>query len=89
MYEQGKGVKQDAQDQGDARSATRLGTMLFHGDGIGRDLQQVVKLWTLAASRGDAYAQFDLAELYLTGTGVPRDLAKAYSLLVLPEKRWM
>jgi TPR repeat protein len=60
--------------------------MLFHGEGIDRDLPQAVKLWTWAAERGDAYAQFDLAEMYLTGAGVRRDLAKAYSLFALAGK---
>jgi TPR repeat protein len=60
--------------------------MLFHGQGVARDLQEAIKLWTWAADQGDAYAQFNLAEMYLAGRGVPRDLVKAQSLFTLAGK---
>src|SRR5258708_25524520 len=60
--------------------------MLFHGEGVDRDLQEAIKLWTWAAEQGEAYAQFNLAEMYLAGRGVPRDLVKAQSLVTLAGK---
>jgi hypothetical protein len=60
--------------------------ILFRGEGIGRNLDDAVKLWTWTAEQGNAHAQFDLAELYMTGAGVQRDLVKAHSLLTLAGK---
>ncbi len=60
--------------------------MFVRGEGVGRDLQEAVKLWSWAAEQGNAYAQFNLAGLYMTGTGVQRDLGKADTLYTLAGK---
>jgi len=60
--------------------------MLCKGDGIGQDVQEAIKLWTVAADRGNAYAQFYLAKMYMYGIGVPRDLDKTHALFNLAGK---
>jgi hypothetical protein len=80
------GCLYDTGAEGSPDSATRLARMLRKGAGIGQDLQEAVKLWTMAADHGNAYAQFDLAEIYMHGAGVPRDLDKALDLFTLAGK---
>jgi hypothetical protein len=60
--------------------------MLYSGDGIGQDVPEAIRLWTVAADGGNAYAQFYLAEMYMDGIGVPRDLGKAQGLFKIAGK---
>lgn len=62
---------------GDTVAQSRLGHMLLHGNGLGKDQAEAVRLLTEAAEKGDSLAQNTLGGLYFRGTGVPRDTARA------------
>jgi localization factor PodJL len=60
----------------------QLAAMLFHGQGIARDVHKALYYYQDAAEAGIAYAQHRLARLYLDGERVPRDPAQALSWML-------
>jgi TPR repeat protein len=64
---------------GDAKSQASLGFMYYAGKGVGRDDEQSLQWFRLAADAGQPTAQYYLGVQYFYGRGVPRDLAQAYA----------
>jgi TPR repeat protein len=64
---------------GCARAQFRLAKCLERGTGVPSDINEAMKLYTLAASQGHAGAMFNLGTLYKHGEGIPQDLNKAAS----------
>ncbi len=59
--------------EGQALMAGLLGDFYRSGTGVGKDMSEAVRWYSLAAERGDRFAARDLAKLYYQGDGVARD----------------
>jgi len=67
-----------AANLGRPESQTELGLMYEYGEGVGKDLVEAVRLYTLAAEQGFARAQTNLGYMYQHGRGVERSLEEAF-----------
>ena len=64
-----------------------LGKIYRDGQGVEKDIQKAVALFTLAATKENSFAAFALGKLYLAGdAALPRDPAAA-GLLPRPNRR--
>jgi len=87
LYEQGRGVEQDASlavawyrraaDQGLATAQSNLARMYDRGLGVAQDGAEAAVWYRRAAEQGHAQAQYRLGRMFDKGTGVPSDLDKA------------
>jgi TPR repeat protein len=87
LYEQGRGVEQDASlavgwyrraaDQGLATAQSNLARMYDRGLGVAQDGAEAAVWYRRAAEQGHAQAQYRLGRMFDQGTGVPSDLDKA------------
>lgn len=57
-----------------ALMAGLLGDFYRSGTGVGKDINEAVRWYSLAAERGDRFAARDLAKMYFQGEGVDRDM---------------
>jgi TPR repeat protein len=64
-------------DSGNAIAQHRLGVMYVLGQGVPRDTDEAIKLFTAAADQGQGESQHSLGLRYLWGDGVDKDPAKA------------
>ncbi|MDX1593337.1 MAG: hypothetical protein R3298_03745 [Gammaproteobacteria bacterium] len=62
---------------GDAEAQARLGSRLYRGDGVPRDLVAAFRWLLRAAEQGSVTAQTGLAVLYYNGEGTPQHLVEA------------
>lgn len=56
-----------------ALMAGLLGDFYRSGTGVGKDMSEAVRWYSLAAERGDRFAARDLAKMYYQGDGVDKD----------------
>ena len=87
MYEQGRGVEQNAKqavywyeraiDGGSELASTRLGAMYYFAQGIPQDLGQAYKHISKAAQAKVPLAQFYLGLMYEEGKAIKKDYRKA------------
>ena len=62
----------------DPFAISHLGGKYFHGsNGLKKDMQRAVELWTEAAELGSIEARFSLGVAYQLGKGVKKDMTKA------------
>ncbi len=59
--------------QDDDRALTLLAALHHRGEGVAKDTQRAIELYTRAAELGNAEAQFNLGNIYLLGEGVKAD----------------
>lgn len=79
-YPEGIRVLKDCAARGDSKAEFLLGTVYFHGRGVGRDLGHSVRLYRAAAAKGHLLAMAVLYEIYREGLyGVRVDQDKAAS----------
>jgi hypothetical protein len=57
--------------------------MYFNGQGVKRDLNEAIRLYTLSANQGHPGAQCNLGNIYSDGLGVEKDLNEAIRLYTL------
>ncbi|OGA36213.1 MAG: hypothetical protein A3G80_02400 [Betaproteobacteria bacterium RIFCSPLOWO2_12_FULL_62_13b] len=87
LYQHGRGVEQNCvealrwykeiEPKGDKRFYYLFGT-LHETDGCGKDVEEALRWYRIAASNGSAKAQHALAKHYENGIGVEKDLATAF-----------
>jgi len=87
LYEQGRGVDEDASlavawyrraaDHGLATAQSNLARMYDRGLGVAQDEAEATVWYRRAAEQGHAQAQYRLGRMFDKGTGVPSDLDKA------------
>ncbi len=63
----------------DPHAINNLGFLLFHGQGVAKDVPRALSLWRTAATRQISESQLHLGEAYASGTGVPKDRVEAYA----------
>ena len=66
-----------AANQGYAKAQYALGNCYAEGEGVTKDLSQVVYWYTKAANQGVAEAQYNLGLCYKRGWGVTQDYSQA------------
>lgn len=59
--------------EGQALMAGLLGDFYRSGTGVGKDMTEAVRWYSLAAERGDRFAARDLAKMYYQGDGMDKD----------------
>lgn len=64
-------------EQGNANAQNTLGSMYYHGKGVGQDNAIAMKWLRKAAEQGHANAQYGLAVMYDNGHGEPQDYVEA------------
>ncbi|KAJ3022862.1 hypothetical protein HKX48_005063 [Thoreauomyces humboldtii] len=67
----------EAVQQGCMTSATKLGNMIWSGEGCTKDRARAVELYEMAADRGQPEAAWALARCMWFGDGMPADRARA------------
>lgn len=97
LYEQGRGVRKDAEmaarwykaaaDLSYPAAMSALGVLYEFGHGVGQDLAEALRLYRLAADADDAAGMTSLGFLYSQGKGVGRDTKAARQWYELAAKR--
>ena len=93
LYEDGKGVSQDAAeavrwyslsaDQGFREAQYLLGLMCDEGTGVAQDHSKAVEWWLKASEQGHPMAQCNLGGSYFDAIGVPEDCKEGLKWLQL------
>ena len=89
-YAQAIARLEDAAAQDDHTALTLLAALHHRGEGVPKDTQRAIELYTRAAELGNAEAQFNLGNIYLLGEGVKADESWAstyYRQAALPAGR--
>jgi len=68
---------------GDAESQYCLAYCYQSGEVVGKNMDEAIRWYTLAAMQGHMASQHNLGVIYMTGEGVPRDDELAYTWAVL------
>lgn len=86
-------------EKSDCDAQFRLGLLYFLEQGVKRDVQKTITLWTSAAERGHPRAQWSLGDINFNSAedtrlacrfgceGVKKDIVTAYKWYLLAEKR--
>lgn len=81
----GKGAAFDwcssAADRGYVPAIYKVATMLYQGDGIGRDLPRALDLYRDLADKGEADAMFMVGRMVYEGLGTEKDEKRGFELL--------
>lgn len=93
MYEEGKGVEQDASKalewyhraagHGSERAQFNLAHMYATGKGVDKDEAAAAMWYRRSAERGNAHAQYALGLIHYRGEAVERDLVEAWAWLTV------
>ena len=76
-YDKAYAILKPLAQQGHTQAQFHLGTMYFHGRGIGRDSMAALVWYLAAADQGHTQAQYNVGVAYAQGIGVDRDMRRA------------
>lgn len=78
----------EAAEAGQARTQYALGKIYRDGQGVERNIQKAVELFTLAAKQGNSFAAFALGKMYLSNdASLPRDGTTALNWITYASER--
>lgn len=85
---QTKGHSPDESNAGQGFAQYALGKKYRDGQGVERNIQKAVELFTLAAKQGNSFAAFALGKMYLSNdASLPRDEATALNWITYASER--
>lgn len=85
---QTKGHSSDESNAGQGFAQYALGKKYRDGQGVERNIQKVVELFTLAAKQGNSFAAFALGKMFLSNdASLPRDEATALNWITYASER--
>lgn len=85
---QTKGHSPDESNAGQGFTQYALGKKYRDGQGVERNIQKAVELFTLAAKQGNSFAAFALGKMYLSNdASLPRDEATALNWITYASER--
>lgn len=85
---QTKGHSPDESNAGQGFAQYALGKKYRDGQGVERNIQKAVELFTLAAKQGNSFAAFALGKMYLSNdASLPRDEAAALNWITYASER--
>lgn len=85
---QTKGHSSDESNAGQGFAQYALGKKYRDGQGVERNIQKAVELFTLAAKQGNSFAAFALGKMYLSNdASLPRDEATALNWITYASER--
>lgn len=85
---QTKGYSPDESNAGQGFAQYALGKKYRDGQGVERNIQKAVELFTLAAKQGNSFAAFALGKMYLSNdASLPRDEATALNWITYASER--
>jgi uncharacterized protein len=62
---------------GSVDALTRLGSMLFYGEGGPKNTRRAYRLYRMAAAKGDGHAAHNIGQMYWWGDTVPQNRRRA------------